>query len=80
MEIDLKGGNFTWEKSKGTNDWVRERLDRGFATDSRWQLFPSCSLTVIHASTFDHDPIKLEPLNTCISRKQFRFKFENTWL
>lgn len=25
------GGDFSWEKSKGTNNWVRERLDRAFA-------------------------------------------------
>lgn len=28
----------------------------------------------------DHDPIKLELINTAIPKKQFRFKFENTWL
>ncbi|XP_074356231.1 uncharacterized protein LOC141695927 [Apium graveolens] len=44
VEVDLKGGDFTWEKSK------------------------------------DHDPIKLELINTAISKKQFRFMFENTWL
>lgn len=25
VELELKGGDFTWEKSKGTQDWVRER-------------------------------------------------------
>lgn len=28
IEVDLSGWAFTWEKSKGTQDWVRERLDR----------------------------------------------------
>ncbi|KAL8148455.1 hypothetical protein AgCh_005720 [Apium graveolens] len=28
----------------------------------------------------DHEPIKLNLFNTSITRKQFRFKFENTWL
>lgn len=30
-EVDLVGGEFTWEKSKGSPNWVRERLDRAFA-------------------------------------------------
>lgn len=32
IEIDLKGGDYTWKKSKGTTYQVRERLDRAFAT------------------------------------------------
>lgn len=28
----------------------------------------------------DHNPIKMELFNTSMSKKQFRFKFENTWL
>lgn len=29
-EIDLTGGNFTWEKGRDTSNWIRERLDRAF--------------------------------------------------
>lgn len=68
-EIDLKGGKFTWEKSKGTADWIRERLDRAFASDSWWQLFPLCTLTVSHAVVSDHDSINLELFNTSIPKK-----------
>lgn len=35
-EVELKGGAYTWEKIKGTSDWVRERLDRAFDSDSWW--------------------------------------------
>lgn len=80
MEIDLTGGKYTWEKSKGTQDWVRERLDRAFATEAWWNQFPLCKLTVSHTITSDHDPIKLELMNVNFSNKHFRFKFENTWL
>lgn len=79
-EVELKGGKFTWEKSKGTSDHIRERLDRTFASEIWWQKYPLCTLTVLHAVVSDHEPIKLELLNTSISKKQFRFKFENTWL
>lgn len=35
-DIDLRGGNFTWEKGKGSANRVRERLDRALASDSWW--------------------------------------------
>lgn len=33
IELELKGGDFTWEKNKGTTGWVCERLDRAFVID-----------------------------------------------
>lgn len=79
-ELDLCGGRFTWEKSRGTKDWVKERLDRAFATTSWWRKFPLCKLTMYHTSVSDHEPILLDLFNVSISKKFFRFKFENTWL
>ncbi|XP_074359591.1 uncharacterized protein LOC141699305 [Apium graveolens] len=79
-EVELIGGKYTWEKGKGTVNWVKERFDRTFATDSWWSIFPLCTLSVFHAVISDHEPIKLNLFNTSITRKQFRFKFENTWL
>lgn len=80
MEIGLSGGNFTWEKGKGIANWVRERLDRAFATSSWWHLYPLCNLSVHHTIYSNHDPVNLELYNTVFFKKQFRFKFENTWL
>ncbi|XP_074323146.1 uncharacterized protein LOC141660083 [Apium graveolens] len=81
-ELDLVGGEFTWERSKGSPRWVRERLDRAFANGSWWRKFPLYKLTVTHTISSDHDPIILEHVNVNVtySRKQFRFKFENTWI
>ena len=36
--LGLFGGHFTWERHRGTDAWVEERLDRGFA-NSNWQRF-----------------------------------------
>lgn len=36
VEVDLTGGKYTWEKSKGKPNWVKERLDRAFATEVWW--------------------------------------------
>lgn len=79
-EIDLNGGRFTWERGKGTSNWVRERLDRAFASDNWWHFYPLCKLSVHHAVYSDHDPIQLELYNVSLTKKEFRFKFENTWL
>lgn len=68
------------EKSRGTNNWVRDRLDRAFATMAWWSKFPLCRLPVHTVPVSNHDPITLELLNVDVSRKDFRFKFENTWL
>lgn len=80
VELNLEGGQYTWEKSKGTKNWVRERLDNAFADASWWQKFPLCKLSVTHTVISDHDPLCLELCNTTFSRKQSRFRFENIWL
>lgn len=80
VELDLLGGKFTWEKSRGSADWVRERIDRAFASSSWCQLYPLSKLTVYHTIYLDHDLIRVEFFNTEHLRKKFRFRFENTWL
>lgn len=80
MELDLCAGKFTCEKGKGTRDWVRERLDRAFATSSWWSKFPLCNLQVVHTTRLYHDPIQLGLIRVVVSRKEFKFRFENTWL
>lgn len=78
--MDLAGGKYTWEKSRGKEDWVRERLDRAFATTEWWQKFPLCNLTVHHSVYSDHDPVLLELFKTDLPKSKFRFRFENIWL
>lgn len=80
IELDLIGGQYTWEKSRGSSDWVRERLDRAFASSSWWQMFPLCELRVHHNIYSDHDPIQLQLYSVDHSKNNFRFRFENTWL
>ncbi|XP_074347681.1 uncharacterized protein LOC141686552 [Apium graveolens] len=79
-EINLRGGKFTWERGRGTNAWVREKLDRGFANAGWLAKFPANNLKVVHAPVSDHEPIVLDLLSTEISKKEWRFRFENIWL
>ena len=79
-EVQLEGGLFTWEKCRGTKDWVEEKLDRAFATTDWWNKFPLCKLSVLMTPVSDHKPVYLELLNVAVSRRAFRFRFENIWL
>lgn len=51
-----------------------------FATSSWLRKFLLCKLTVHHVTYSDNNPINLDLLSVHCSEKQFRFKFENTWL
>ena len=48
FEIPSSGPFFTWERSRGTVNWVREKLDRGFANDSWFRLFHSPIVRVLN--------------------------------
>lgn len=41
LEVDLKVGDYTWKKSKGKPNWVREKLDKTFADAGGNSLFVS---------------------------------------
>ncbi|KAL8126745.1 hypothetical protein AgCh_013868 [Apium graveolens] len=79
-ELMLTGSKYTWEKSRGTQSWVREKLDRGFATMYWWSKFPMHNLKVVRTSVSDHDALLLDLFRVNVSRKTFRFRFENVWL
>lgn len=49
-----------------------------FATESWWRNFPLCKLFVIHTIVSDYDPVSIKLMNVSFSKKQFRFKVENT--
>lgn len=80
LELDLCGGRFTWEKSRDSDKWVQEKLDRAFATISWWDKFPLCKLNLLVAPVSDHNPIHLVLFDISIPKKIFRFRFENVWL
>lgn len=69
VEIDLVGGKFAWEKTRGKPNWVCERLDRAFVTNDWWNRFPLCKLSVIHTISSDHDPISIDLMNLMFSMK-----------
>lgn len=55
-------------------------LDRASAFMSWWAKFPFCNLKIIQTPCSDHDLMLLELFQLELSRKKFRFRFENIWL
>ncbi|XP_062101909.1 uncharacterized protein LOC133809260 [Humulus lupulus] len=79
LDMDLMGYPFTWEKGRGSQNWVEVRLDRALIC-GRWQsLFPHARLVNMEVSLSDHTPLWLD---IGLSKKKSfvrTFRFENAW-
>ena len=80
LDIGMEGYQFTWERSRGTDNWVEERLDRVLATDLWISRFKEARVWSLESSTSDHLPIFMDPKPLAHSRTLKRFRFENIWL
>lgn len=80
VDLGYEGDKFTWERFRGTDKWVVERLDRGFANKDWIDLFPSAVVQVHEISTSDHKPIFLQLNRRVYMPKERRFRFENLWI
>lgn len=80
VDLGMEGYQFTWERSRGTEAWVEERLDRVFATTSWWDLFPVAKVWSLEVSCSDDLPIVLDPNPSSSIPRNKRFRFENLWI
>ena len=80
IDLGSHGHFFTWVKSRGTQDWVEERLDRAMATTSWMSQFPNGIVYSMEASESDHIPIFMDPRSKLRRRRITRFRFENAWI
>ncbi|XP_019189723.1 PREDICTED: uncharacterized protein LOC109184133 isoform X1 [Ipomoea nil] len=71
---------FTWERSKGTANWVEAKLDRILVSDSWRDSFSQAMASSIIATKSDHSPLHLQLLTPDIPTPKGRFRFENMWL
>ncbi|KAK1361377.1 hypothetical protein POM88_045851 [Heracleum sosnowskyi] len=60
VDLGMVGYPFTWEKSRGTEDWVEIRLDRALVSQRWLHMYKEATLQNIEISTSDHMPIFLE--------------------
>ena len=75
----MEGHPFTWERSKGTDNWIEECLDRVLASQSWISLFQNVGVFNLEASSSDHSILFLDFLSVGQMRKR-SFRFENSWL
>ncbi|XP_021844829.2 uncharacterized protein [Spinacia oleracea] len=67
VDIPFHGVNFTWCNNRTNKECIYERLDRGYATDEWYQMFPEASILNLPILVSDHSPIILE---TVIDKKK----------
>ncbi|WCJ41960.1 hypothetical protein M5689_022794 [Euphorbia peplus] len=79
VEIPMAGHEFTWEKSRGSMNFVEEKLDRGLASSSWHQIFPSAKILNEEAHASDHSALILLPV-PIESFGVRKFRFENAWI
>ncbi|XP_074352059.1 uncharacterized protein LOC141691220 [Apium graveolens] len=60
VDLGFKGDKYTWERGRGTDRWIQERLDRGLATKEWSDMFPRAEVKVLEVSTSDHLPLYLK--------------------
>ena len=80
LEVPLHRYPFTWERRRGTVNWVQERLDKVFATGAWLNLFPLCKLTNLIAGISNHSSTILNTIVVVPTRCKRRFRVENAWL
>ncbi|VFQ71532.1 unnamed protein product [Cuscuta campestris] len=80
IDLGMKGYPFTWERGRGSTDWVEERLDRAVATDAWLALFPRACVLNIDMRSSDHSALLLRVTGTAYISRIKRFRFENAWL
>lgn len=58
-DIMLEGYQFTWVKSRGSEQMIKKRLDKALANSDWMSTFPNAKLTNLILSHSDHSPIIL---------------------
>lgn len=80
QDIGLKGYPFTWERSRGKEGWVEEKLDQALANPDWRKCFPKAVVSTVEVCISDHLLIFLDPQPLNEVRRKRRFRFENIWL
>ncbi|VFQ58504.1 unnamed protein product [Cuscuta campestris] len=80
FDLGMQGYPFTWERGRGTENWVEERLDRAVST-CEWRVLHPHACVINHPMrTSDHSALFLCLTKPCTQRRMKQFRFENAWL
>lgn len=80
VDLGFVGERFTWERSRGKESWVQERLDRGMENQNWCNMFPQAEVRVFDVAPSDHLPLHLQLNKQVYMPKSRRFRFENVWV
>ncbi|XP_019178261.1 PREDICTED: uncharacterized protein LOC109173479 [Ipomoea nil] len=80
FDLGMEGSRFTWERGRGTDAWVEERLDRAVATHGWLEIYDSAVVRNLLTMEFDHNAILLDMESRTFRRAKKRFRFESAWL
>jgi len=61
-DLEFRGLKFTWSNKRGTEEFVKERLDRTLATVGWCEKFPFVEVHVLTARCSDHKPLWIQML------------------
>ncbi|VFQ93141.1 unnamed protein product [Cuscuta campestris] len=80
FDLGMIGYPFTWERGRGSHNWVEERLDRVVVSGAWRDLFTQACVFNNFMRTSDHAALHL-----CLDRairvhRARRFRFENAWM
>ncbi|KAK9028594.1 hypothetical protein V6N11_025748 [Hibiscus sabdariffa] len=79
VEIQSKGGEFTWSNQRSEEEEICEKLDRVLSSLEWGFLFPKAIVVVDIAIASDHAPIILLA-NGLLRKTKKDFKFESRWI
>ncbi|RYR78811.1 hypothetical protein Ahy_A01g003669 [Arachis hypogaea] len=77
MDLDLKGGKFTWFSNPRNGFVIREKIDMALVNWEWMSMYQNASLSLMSAVSSDHCPLILDVIPVHRVRKYF--KFEAYW-
>ncbi|XP_031116528.1 uncharacterized protein LOC116020187 [Ipomoea triloba] len=79
-DFAFEGYQYTWERCKGSPNWVEAKLDRILISDSWGDLFSNARASSITTPKSDHMSLHLQILPPPMPSPRIRHRFENLWL
>lgn len=79
-ELSFEGYILTWERGRGTMNWVKQQLDRILMTDDWNEKFEEARAMSFEGPTSDHMPLAVWPIRSIRRKPRSNFRFENMWI
>lgn len=79
-EFRFQGYQYTWERSRGTPNWIEAKLDRILVSDAWREIFEDAKANSLEVSRSDHMPLFIDITPSYPTIRKHKFHFENLWL